>query len=312
MANSTNVESEEEDNVSVSSGFSDDEDHANEVSRLQNDVSDVQKMVNFLTNYNPKKKRAGRPSKKPVDPVPTSDVNMDNELIKCIDKINHMNTKIVKLLCNIVNDQKSLRKRVEKLEEKKTGDSQSKTPPVIASAPLVQLGHKVDSLEQGALRNVLMCQGVCVDSLIGENSDESGRPKHEDLKLGLVNKFNTISPGSVNVSDISQVGVLGDERKHLKIMCATNDVKKKIITMIKGNRPDGIYVSDYLTKQRASIFYKMRCLKKESDRVQSVFTRDGIVVCRLVGVTKLTFISSEEDLLKFRDTIEGAPEPLDN
>jgi len=61
-------------------------------------------------------------------------------------------------------------------------------------------------------------------------------------------------------------------------------------------KPNGVYLSDYLTRYRTNIFYKLRQLKKDNVKVKAVFTRNGNLMCKIDAVDKLEIVNCQEDL----------------
>ena len=85
--------------------------------------------------------------------------------------------------------------------------------------------------------------------------------QQSDLKQTVLDLLRpTIN--SLAVGDLSSVIVHGHERKHLRVNCASLDIKVFILLSRKTVRPAGIFGNEYLTKSRASLLFRLRGFKK--------------------------------------------------
>ena len=96
-----------------------------------------------------------------------------------------------------------------------------------------------------------------------------------------------------------RVGLFGRERKSLKIECSNPSTKLHLLKQARIRRPTGLFLSEFLTPSKHSIFYNLRQLRKEHrEKFKSVFTKGGNVFYRLSGSDRLYQVSSLEELPK--------------
>ena len=95
------------------------------------------------------------------------------------------------------------------------------------------------------------------------------------------------------------VGLFGKEKKSLKIECSNSSTKIHLLKQARIRRPSGVYLSEFLTPTKHSIFYNLRQLRKQHpDKFKSVFTRGGNIFYRLNNSDRLYQVSSLDDLGK--------------
>ena len=68
-------------------------------------------------------------------------------------------------------------------------------------------------------------------------------------------------------------------------------------------KPTGLFASDYLTKIRSNLFFKVRQLKKNNNLIKNVHLRNGIIYCELTNNNRLT-VCTENDFLKLTSKLE--------
>ena len=99
--------------------------------------------------------------------------------------------------------------------------------------------------------------------------------------------------------DIScmNVNIFGSDKKKIKIDCRNQATKVFLVRQARKKRPQGIYVSEFLTPNKLEIFYNLRQLKKQhTDRIQSVYTRGGNIFYRLRNSEREKRINSLEEI----------------
>lgn len=199
--------------------------------------------------------------------------------------------------------------RLDKLEQRRevevTAGGASVVKKADEPASKFQLNNKVDHLEQASLSDTLMFQGPAIDSLIVKTETASNIPRSDQIKTALVTELNSISSDMVVVETFASVGVYGKDKKHIKVRFANNDKRIDTLKTIKRLKPLNLFVSEYLTKCRATLFYKMRCLKKENNVIESVFTMNGSVICKKTGIDRFFYVNNQEDYRKFEEGIKG-------
>ena len=110
---------------------------------------------------------------------------------------------------------------------------------------------------------------------------------------------------SIKEEDIRHISVKGkDAKKHLKVEFSTLAPKLEILRAVRTVKPDGLFVNDYLTAKRAKTSYELRQLKKNCEKIMSVFPWHGTLKCKLVG-GKYMVINSEKDLTNLKEKIRS-------
>jgi hypothetical protein len=67
-----------------------------------------------------------------------------------------------------------------------------------------------------------------------------------------VAEVNKLQANAINEEEIVSIGIVGKEKKHLKVKTTSTAEKIKVITLIK--KPENFSVSEYLTKPRYLIY----------------------------------------------------------
>ena len=71
-----------------------------------------------------------------------------------------------------------------------------------------------------------------------------------------------------------QVSVFGKEKKKVKIDCHNPSSKLFLIKQARRKRPEGVYVSEFLTPNKLSIFYNLRQLKRQHPDTETGQSQD--------------------------------------
>lgn len=122
-------------------------------------------------------------------------------------------------------------------------------------------------------------------------------PPHQ-LKVSFINLIKTECKIIIGASDVDQISVRGASTKHLKVHFTTHGSKMDLIRAARTVKPEGLYCSDYLTTTRSNIFYKLRCLRKVSSKLEGVFVRNGTLACRLVDDSKIVMVANDLEYRK--------------
>ena len=111
---------------------------------------------------------------------------------------------------------------------------------------------------------------------------------------------------NVDISSV-HVTIFGGDKKKLKIDCRNPATKVFLVKQARKKRPQGIYVSEFLTPNRLQIFYNLRQLKKQhSDKIKSVYTRGGNIYYRLQNSDREIRINSLSDIAGIIAVEEGS------
>ena len=309
---------------SESSFQEDKSDNDFDFSDFKNEQEIIDKGLNFLLNFK-HKKPVGRPPsssktstlKVPdfVNPTLKSITNISElhpgVLLDYLIKLNSLNKKILKHCSD-------LHKKVNSLDAKFEENVQSLnvSPPEPVASPLrpnllsrdnidtaflkqnEEIELRLDNIKQRSLSSVLTCSGEVIDEIC----DAAGN--NRDLITKFTDKVSPSLP-VINRSDIVKITPVGRDKKVLKIVCASNKIKNNILKTARERKLPNIYFSEFLTKYRYTLYYKLRQLKKTNiGLIHSTYTRDGNLFCKLVGDSRFYIIRRNQDLVDLKIKLE--------
>ena len=199
---------------------------------MREDLEKVNKMLSFLRNFSPEKKKVGRPARSTN--VATPNVQSLDKVVKVIDAIYSLNVRILSNIENLVSMHSKLKCDFDHLVEKQASipsysDVVSRgipSPAVsitgtrpaasgnVSNAPsnddanlvgpsMLRLEKRMDSIEQDSLARVMACQGSVVQTIIdssfvsttGNRAEAVGNS--ERLKQKFVDKMNEYGVGTL-------------------------------------------------------------------------------------------------------------------
>lgn len=191
-----------------------------------------------------------------------------------------------------------------------------------------QITFKIDKLEQESLANVLSLQGTAITEMIisssmVEESVEStssngglsstrdisapagARPRHQkrtppqaaSLKQAVHDVLSPIVP-QLSTGDLSMISVQGRDRKHLKVTCSSREVKSRILSLFRRNKPKELFANEYLTKHRSQLLYRLRCLKRRFDDLGSVYCSNGSIYYKFKNSNVDVLVTDVSDINK--------------
>lgn len=162
----------------------------------------------------------------------------------------------------------------------------------VGTSELCDMNVRLDQVEQQSLNNTLKLSGaICIDIIEKIHSKEV-----TDLKQEVSSAISKVVPGTVSPDSIERVGIIGKENKHLKISVNSSECKIRILKSFKREKPDGLFVNEYLTKNRSKILYKLRQLRKENiDQIKSVYSFAGNICVKLVDSEKILFVNDDRN-----------------
>lgn len=290
---------------------------------IEKEQEEIDKLIETLLEYNPEKRRnsalhlnspdnrsspsnlrtsnrgRGRPPKiKSTVSAPTS---VDDSpasfgaLVECIKKLGNHN----KILLNKVKELdlmvSNLRHDVGEIKESdiKTsvsvcaGDSHQ-----VASSCLSAVVDRVDKLEDNINSRLLLCRGPAVESII-TSCTVGGVLDLERVKAELCTRIcgseiTRISVGAVGVN------IFGRNRNILKLECITLSVKRHLLQQVKRWKPRGVYVVEYLSKDKLLTHRSLINLKKKYPTViKAVYIRSSVIYGK-IGEGVLKFESTRD------------------
>ena len=99
------------------------------------------------------------------------------------------------------------------------------------------------------------------------------------------------------------MNIIGKEKKFLKVTLISKYQRDKVLRLIKTRKPKDIYVAEFLTKHRSRLFFKARAVRKESEYVESVYVRDGAILCKVANRDRPFYITNDEHFLSFLSNV---------
>ena len=292
-----------------------------DINALKEDQTNTEKVLNFLlkykcsenhTSYNFRSKNSKQKTKLP-DTV--------KEHLKSIENINDLHGGVLlDYLIKICNFNKRILSTLETLNSKyenvitkrnEVPVNVTVTPPTPAAiipgnppssrgeAPVSEnIVFKVDQLEQKANNSVLICNGDFVTNLTGSNVPEI------EIKNKVEIKVKSIFP-ELRPKDIVKVIPFGKDRKRIKIICNSTDIKNSIIYEARRKKLTDIFYSEYLTAHRFKLLYELRKIKRNnSSKIYAVYTRNGNLYYKLSSNDNHTIVKSMNDIEHLESVIQ--------
>ena len=235
------------------------------------------------------KKGRGRPPKvNPPSPLPTvSSQKLSLDVIaECLKKLNEQNKRLLNFVEVLSNDVK------KDSAENPTQQSDE----VSQKATVESVNNRLEKLEQNVNSNILICRGPAIESLITESVGGGSHPNLERLKGDVCRAVCGDDVTGVDVCNL-QLSPFGRDRKSIKVSCSNSASKLHLLKQARRTRPQGIYLSEFLTTNKLRIFYNLRQLKKQHPgTIKSVFTKGGNLFYRLQNSNQAVQVNSLNDL----------------
>ena len=228
----------------------------------------------------------------PSSPSPPVTENPSlSAVIQCLNKLNVQN----KRLLNIVE---VISEKVESAQTPSTESTQVATESEGAPADsetLASVNNRLEKIEQNINLNTLVCRGSAVEDLIRETSTGES-PNLERLKGEICRTACGEEVTGIDISNV-EVSVLGRNKKCIKINCPNSVSKLHLLKKTRTRRPEGFFMSEFLTANKLKIFHNLRALKKQyRQKIKSVFTRGGNILYTLQNSNRLYQVSCLADL----------------
>ena len=123
-----------------------------------------------------------------------------------------------------------------------------------------------------------------------------------DSVRNLIRDTTKVSIPSRNFLSVYKVGKKPDEgidKRPIKLRLSDRATKYEIMQAFRTAKPQGLFISEELTKTRNSLFYKLRKLRKITNIPKFVWTRDGIIKAKKAAEGKTYNIENIDDFNKF-------------
>ena len=304
-----------------------------DVECLKDEYLNIDRTLNFLLRYNTKRKKPGRPKNNEANtPVKVPDTVSEElksltdikdlhpgVLLDYLKKINSFNKKLLNSLDSLNDKYNILVQRKETCSRKNLLlEPATPTPLPEAATPNFtpqRLSHidtskavsdkshedltlKVDNLEQKVNSTVILCSGLNIEKILNEGNADN-------LKTDVLNELSRVN-SILRVDDVTSIVPFGKHKKHVKVICATLQVKNGLLKEIRKKKLNNIFLSEYLTAFRNKLFYELRQIKKKySSIVTSVYIRNRNLYYKLLSETNHKIIRRPQDLTELESFLSG-------
>lgn len=165
-----------------------------------------------------------------------------------------------------------LDKILERVSEREERILQLEQENATMKRDLTRISEKVDALESYERINDIIISGDALP--IVSHGENVKQVFVEMLKI----KLNYVLP-SDKVLSAHRLGqkpaIQGSDKRSILVKLIDGGIKRDIIQACRSSKPQGIFVRDNLTPQRAAFYYALRQVKKRNDRIEYCGSRDG-------------------------------------
>ena len=317
-----------------------------DLDNLNENQSRIDSVLRFLLNYNVPKKNVGRPKKAAgnnIDPsVMLNNVGSDHSqysipddiresmkkinsiqdlhpglLIDYLVRLNEFNKKILQSVGVLHKKYNELKLRQPSgVSSGNRHDVSSVSPNNVAASSSVNdddvrrsnkdvdLETRVDAIEQKSNAGILLCSGPVITEAI----ESIGNNPESDLKDKIISTIRDKCPGVISeVGDIVRVSPYGKKKTHVKVVCSSVEVRRKMIASARRGKPDNIYFSEFLTNYRNGLFYSLRSLRNRfRNKISAVYIRDGNIFYKLSETEGFKTVRTQLDVTKLEKKLTGS------
>ena len=225
----------------------------------------------------------------PSSPSPSPAENTSlSTVIQCLNKLNVQNKRLLDIV-------EKVSESVKKIIPSTPESSEDGTEIAEQKQSLDSVSDRLEKIEQNININTLVCRGAAVDDLIKTSSTRES-PNLERLKGEICRIACGDDVTGIDITNM-RVSVFGREKKCVKINCANSTSKLHLLKSTRTRKPDGFYISEFLTPAKLKVFYNLRNLKKQHPgKIKSVFTRGGNILYTTHNSDRVHQVSSLNDL----------------
>ena len=250
----------------------------------------------------PKRNLSTKPPSSPSTPL--AENSSLSAVIQCINKLNEQNKRLLDFV-EVVTE-KVNKCPTAALEQSEVSSDINGVTAVQQQQSIANVSERLEKIEQNININTLVCRGSAIDELITSSSSSRESPNLERLKGEICRIACGEDVTGIDITNM-RVSVFGREKKCVKINCANSTSKLHILKQTRARKPQGFYVSEFLTHSKLKIFYNLRNLKKQHpQKIKSVFTRSGNIHYTLHNSDRVLQVNCLNDL----SSIVG-PEPAE-
>lgn len=273
------------------------------------EITDIVKQLDSFIPHETKKK-VGRPAKQ--QPPKSKSPNKNTSEPSPLHSICSFLRKIVNELGEVKEENLRLRARVELLEDSNSGGTKNLTDTstsehikhipsysdkVTSTTSPAHIASRIDQLEQDSLSTTIKLDGELIRQKI-DRFKTITTDNHPQLCQTVIEEINKVTPDIIKREDIVQVGIIGRERRHLKLKLINADIKVKLLRTFRTKTPENFYISQYLTKTRAHVLYQVKKLKKSNLKLASAYSYNGNICCKIEGNDRVHQVNDLDALSK--------------
>ena len=106
----------------------------------------------------------------------------------------------------------------------------------------------------------------------------------------------------------------GKIKKTLRIECASVTVRNHLLEQVRKRKPVGIYLSEFLPREKLSLLHRVKDLKREfPDKIRAVYIRQGdILFCRKEPDGDVIRVSDAENIDDLRSQFTESHTTVDD
>ena len=240
----------------------------------------------------------GRPPKvaKPLPKTPSSSAPLvpENSLsgvIECLNKLNVQNKRILSFV-EVISEKSKIVNGTAEQNDETVVNSVPSTPQIEA---INSVNDRLEKIEQNININTLICRGKAVEDLL-KASPSGDSPNLERLKGEICKTACGDGVTGIDIANM-RISVFGKNRTSIKINCSNSTSKLHLIKQTRLRKPEGFFISEFLTSTKLKVFHNLRALRKQNpNRLKSVFTRGGNIFYTLQNSERIFQASCLSDL----------------
>ena len=165
-------------------------------------------------------------------------------------------------------------------------------------ADVINLKKQHETTMADSISDNLFLYGPLIQTAINANQNENPIQTAKNL-IKEATKLELSPKSIISAYRVGKAPSDTLDKRPLKIRVADRVTKYELQKTFRTTKPNGLFISEELTKTRNTIFFKLRKLKKSTDIPKYVWTNDGIIKCKKTPVGKTYNIENEEDFNKF-------------
>ena len=125
----------------------------------------------------------------------------------------------------------------------------------------------------------------------------------EDIAKKVISD-NLHIPAESHIVSAQRFGIRPTEIGHLDkrpilVQVKTIDSKRKLVNEVLKKKPRDFYISELLPENTNNLFFQLRKIKRETRKIQVLYTKDGVIKARKTNEGRLFEILTENDLNDF-------------